>query len=97
MPDTEPNKTPKTREEYRKQQRQQEAEFTQRDKRRVEAEREYAKTHQQESPKSSEPVTNTSADYKTPGWRKTNRWLTVIIGILVVLIVIVYLLLFFVN
>ena len=95
MPETNPDDTPKTREAYRKQQKQQEAEFAERDKKRVEAEREYAKTHRSTA---TEPKqTEVDADYKTPQWRKTRYRLTWVIGILLVLILIVYLILFFVN
>ncbi|KRM94073.1 hypothetical protein [Lentilactobacillus senioris] len=96
MPETDSDNTPKTREEYRKQQQQQEAEFAQRDKKRVEAEREYAKTHRRAGSPSEQTATDT-ADYKTPQWRKTRSRLIWAIGILTVLLIGVYLILFFVN
>ncbi|MCY9807619.1 hypothetical protein OXT66_08815 [Lentilactobacillus senioris] len=96
MPETDSDNTPKTREEYRKQQQQQEAEFAQRDKKRVEAEREYAKTHRS-SANNPEAMTTDTTDYKTPRWRKTRSRLIWAIGILMVLLVGVYLILFFVN
>lgn len=94
MPETDSDNTPKTREEYRKQQQQQETEFAQRDKKRVEAERNYARTHRSYVNDEQE---SDAADYKTPKWQKTRSRLIWVIGILAALVVIVYLILFFVN
>lgn len=96
MPESDSDNTPKTREGYRKQQQQQEAEFAQRDKKRVEAEREYAKTHKSTA-NNPEPGVIETVDYKTPQWRKTRSRLLWVIGILTVLLIAVYLILFFVN
>lgn len=83
-----------TREQYRKLKQQQDADFKQRDKKRVEVERAYARTHQQLGEQS---VSENPIDFKTPRWHRINRRLNWTIGILVGLIVVVYLILFFVN
>ncbi|WP_283678873.1 hypothetical protein [Lentilactobacillus sp. Marseille-Q4993] len=47
---------------------------------------------------SRQPQTSTEAeDFKTPKWHRTNRRLNWIIGVLLVLVLIVYLILFFIN
>lgn len=97
---------PLTREQYRKLKLQQEEDFEARDKRRVQVEREYARKHQQEVPdgepkpqvttRTQEKV-NPTDDFKTPRWHRINRKLNWTITILILLIVIVFLVLFFVN
>lgn len=89
-----------TREQYRKLKQQQDDDFKQRDKRRVQVERQYAKEHQQDynqdvpdEPQSAE----LTDDFKTFRWKKTNRRLNWTISVLLFLILIVYLVLFFVN
>lgn len=47
------------------------------------------------SPGETQPTNN--EDYKTPRWLRINRRLNISIGVLIVLIIIVYLILFFVN
>ncbi|MFD1124906.1 hypothetical protein ACFQ22_05935 [Lentilactobacillus raoultii] len=84
-----------TREQYRKLKHQEDADFKQRDKKRVEVERAYARAHR-ETP-DEEPETIVADGFKTPRWHRTNRRLNWTIGILIGLIVIVYLILFFVN
>lgn len=91
---------PLTREQYRQLKQQQEADFKERDKRRVQVERKYAREHQQgdgthpaEHPQTGELVD----DFKTFRWRRTNRRLNWTISVLLTLILIVYLVLFFVN
>lgn len=64
-------------------------------KKRVEVERAYARTHQQ-NPGDDAAIADAN-QFKTPRWHKINRRLNWTIGILAVLIVIVYLVLFFVN
>lgn len=97
---------PLTREQYRKLKLQQEADFEARDKRRVQVERDYARKHQQPvSEATPEPQETTRArenhpaddDFKTPRWHRINRKLNWTITILILLIVIVFLVLFFVN
>jgi hypothetical protein len=85
---------PLTREQYRKQQQQQELDFKQRDKRRVEVERQYARTHQQ--PDDNETMVDPN-NFKTERWRRTNRRLNWTIGVLIGLMLITYLVLFFIN
>ncbi|MCI1923418.1 MAG: hypothetical protein LKJ64_04350 [Lentilactobacillus buchneri] len=84
-----------TREQYRKLKQQEDDDFKQRDKKRVEVERAYARTHQQNP--GDDAVIADANQFKTPRWHKINRRLNWTIGILAVLIVIVYLVLFFVN
>ncbi len=85
-----------TREQYRQLKQQQETEFKQRDKKRVEVERQYARTHHQPEV-GQNPEAVVTDDFKTPRWRKMNRRLNWIIGILIFLLVVVFLILFFVN
>jgi hypothetical protein len=95
--DDKTTKSTLTREQYRKLKGQQEKDFEQRDKRRVQVERQYARQHHQDLPNDEAPTTDQAPDFKTFRWRKTNRRLNWIISILAVLILIVYLVLFFVN
>jgi hypothetical protein len=97
---------PLTREQYRKLKLQQEEDFEARDKRRVQVEREYARKHQQGEPIAQpEPQPTTRAhenvkpaeDFKTPRWHRINRKLNWTITILILLMVVVFLVLFFVN
>ena len=92
---------PLTREQYRKLRQQQDDDFKQRDKRRVQVERQYAREHNQEAPDDRAPEAATSPeaadDFKTFRWRKINRRLNWTISVLLFLILIVYLVLFFIN
>lgn len=90
-----------TREQYRKLRQQQDDDFKQRDKRRVQVERQYAREHNQEAPENRAPgaaaSTEAADDFKTFRWRKINRRLNWTISVLLFLILIVYLVLFFIN
>lgn len=101
MPENEDEKQTLTREEYRKQQQQADKEFQERDKKRVQVERDYAKTHQtrrSQSDQDEQPTASCqSANPQTEKWQQTRKKLNWTILALIILIVIVYLVLFFVN
>ncbi|WPC19221.1 hypothetical protein SIN07_03915 [Pediococcus inopinatus] len=85
-----------TREDYQRQKQAEEEKFSQRDRKRVQVEKEYAWTHDENIDEETvvEPNVRNTAERKS---RNLGRKLNWVIFALVVAIVIVYLILFFVK
>ncbi|WP_203641905.1 hypothetical protein [Levilactobacillus andaensis] len=87
---------PKTRADYRKEQERAEKEFQERDRKRVQVEKEYARTHGDPLP-DDEVESNQRVNPTGDKQHRLGRRLNWAIGWLVVLIIAVYLILFFVE
>lgn len=87
---------PKTRADYRKEQERAEKEFQERDRKRVQVEKEYARTHGDPLP-DDEAESNQRVNPTESKQHRLGRRLNWAIGWLVVLIIAVYLILFFVE
>ncbi|WP_143463695.1 hypothetical protein [Levilactobacillus enshiensis] len=87
---------PKTRADYRKEQERAEKDFQERDRKRVQVEKEYARTHGEPLP-DDEGEANQRVNPTGDKQRRLGRRLNWAIGWLIVLIIAVYLILFFVE
>lgn len=83
-----------TREDYQKRKQAENEQFEKRDRKRVQVERDYARTHAEDASPEEEPTIRSTAERKSRNLGKRLNW--IIFGLLVA-IVIVYLILFFVE
>ncbi|MCV3314907.1 hypothetical protein NVV78_02940 [Pediococcus ethanolidurans] len=84
-----------TREDYQRQKQAENEQFEKRDRKRVQVERDYARTHAEVEPdEQEEPTVRSTAERKSRNLGKKLNW--IIFG-LIVAIIVVYLILFFVK
>lgn len=88
---------PKTRADYRREQERAEKDFQERDRKRVQVEKEYARTHGGEMPQEEDESSNQRVNPVDSKQQRLGRRLNWAIFWLVLLIIAVYLILFFLD